>query len=492
MDQVNFGYDAASTLLAGVSFELTAGWTGVVGENGAGKSTLLGLAGGQLEPSSGCVRVSAGATRCLCPQVVDTLEPSVEDFAEAWDGESRRLRARLLLAPEDLERWPSLSPGERKRWQIAAALARQPDILMLDEPTNHLDIEARDTLLEALRSYGGIGLVVAHDRAFLDELTTATLRLDAGRAEVFPGSVSRAQELWQQDQAAQARVRRDVKQRQANAARKLQDKQRQANEAQAARSARTRMKSPKDSDGRSVNGKARAAKAEAQASRRAGALRSQLEQVQSQLASLPAKKAKGGAVRLQGGLARSRVLIHLDLPQLQAGSSVLARDVRCSVGRQSRIHLMGANGSGKSTLLGKLANAYAGQAESMLYLQQELSLQQRRELSARLQSEAAAARGQWLTLAACLGLDPARVLRSPCPSPGEARKLALSRALATRAHLLILDEPLNHFDLPAIERLEQALSEYAGAVVLVSHDRRFAEAITNETWKLGSGRLKLP
>src|SRR5690606_31545251 len=122
--------------------------------NGAGKSTLLGLLAGALSPTQGVVRCEPAEGRLvLCRQTL--AEPSVEliAFAYSWEGSARRARARLGLDPEQLERWGSLSPGERQRWQLAAALELEPQLLLLDEPTNHLDAGAREALAAALREF---------------------------------------------------------------------------------------------------------------------------------------------------------------------------------------------------------------------------------------------------------------------------------------------------------------------------------------------------
>jgi ATPase subunit of ABC transporter with duplicated ATPase domains len=103
----------------------------------------------------------------------------------------------MALDTEGLTRWPSLSPGERKRWQIAAALAREPDVLLLDEPTNHLDVDALKRLLGALRRFSGLGVIVSHDRAVLDALTTATLRIHHRSVTLWPGKFSEAKALWE-------------------------------------------------------------------------------------------------------------------------------------------------------------------------------------------------------------------------------------------------------------------------------------------------------
>ena len=98
-------------------------------------------------------------------------------------------------------------------------------------------------------------------------------------------------------------------------------------------------------------------------------------------------------------------------------------------------------------------------------------------------------KGRLLQIVAALGLSPERLLTSESPSPGEARKLALAMGLTRQAWLLMLDEPTNHLDLPSIERIEEALKQYSSALVLVTHDARFAGALTNESWTIQEGRL---
>src|SRR5690606_2262212 len=128
----------------------TDGWTALVGDNGAGKSTLLQLAAGQLAPSRGHVRRTRVDTIAFVEQRVDELAPAVEELAWRDDRDAARWRARLGLDPGELARWPTLSPGERKRWQLAAALSTEPDLVIVDEPSNHLDAEALGRATEAL------------------------------------------------------------------------------------------------------------------------------------------------------------------------------------------------------------------------------------------------------------------------------------------------------------------------------------------------------
>lgn len=138
---VSVRYDDATDILRDISVHFSPGWTGIVGTNGVGKSTLLQLLAGLLPPDRGEVlHTPTDAVVHLCPQVCDPEHPSaaIEGSAWAFDRRAIRLMDALHLQVDMLERWPSLSPGERKRWQIGAALHIDPDVLLLDEPTNHV------------------------------------------------------------------------------------------------------------------------------------------------------------------------------------------------------------------------------------------------------------------------------------------------------------------------------------------------------------------
>jgi len=166
LERVSFAHRDAVPILEQVELHLAEGWTGLVGENGCGKTTLLRLIAGELALDSGRIRLEPDGARVVhCPQGIDVAGSEVEALGARDDGEGRRLRGLLALDVEGLARWTTLSPGERKRWQVGAALAREPDVLLLDEPTNHVDAEARALLLGALRRFRGVGVLVSHDRA---------------------------------------------------------------------------------------------------------------------------------------------------------------------------------------------------------------------------------------------------------------------------------------------------------------------------------------
>ena len=154
---LSFGHTDDIQLFSKVDFDLVPGFTGLVGANGAGKTTLLRLLAGELAPDEGRVHCEPSFAKVvLCPQLVETVDEAIARFARSDDGIARRLRGELRLDASMLTRWPTLSPGERKRWQIGSALFEEPDILLLDEPTNHIDVDARDLLIVALVRFPGL------------------------------------------------------------------------------------------------------------------------------------------------------------------------------------------------------------------------------------------------------------------------------------------------------------------------------------------------
>jgi ATPase subunit of ABC transporter with duplicated ATPase domains len=429
----------------------------------------------------------------LCPQGVERAGAAEAALAARDDGEARRLRATLGLEPGDLARWASLSPGERKRWQLGAALAAEPAVLLLDEPTNHADAGARAALVRALRAFRGVGLVVSHDRALLDELTTRTLRLHRGEARPWPFAYGEARAAWTAEARA-AWAARDAAQAEARrAARRLADARRARASADAARSGRGRDRH--DSDARTLGAKTVVAWAEDRLGREVGKLRREVERAREAIPAAPAAEELGRSVFVGWERAPRPWLLGLDGVDLRAGGEpggrVLVEGASLRLGREDRVRLAGPNGAGKTTLLEALLARATLPPERLLFLPQEPAPGAGEALLAEVRALAPEPRGRVLSVVAALGSDPARLLApgAGAPSPGEGRKLALALGLGRHAWALVLDEPTNHLDLPAIERLEAALAAYPGALLLVTHDDRLAAAVTRTTWRIASGRV---
>jgi ATPase subunit of ABC transporter with duplicated ATPase domains len=470
---------------APIDIHLVPGWTGLVGPNGAGKTTLLRLLAGELTPAEGrVVRDPTDLSLATCPQDVDRCTPAITTLAEAGDRPARRLRGNLRLEPEQLERWSTLSPGERKRWQIGAALLDEPDVLLLDEPTNHLDSDARDLLLAALRRFRGVGVVVSHDRALLDQLTTATLRIHRGAVRLWPGSYSAAKPAWEAERAFHNAEHAALQSRHRAIGQRLGDLRRDLAGVQHQRSAGNRMKNMHDEDASGMLANFCVSSAERKIGRSVQVVRDELARTASALADSHHDAERGAGVVLTGERAPTHYLMAVDLPELRAGPRRLLGPVRLALPRDARVHLAGRNGAGKTTLLRALLASARCPSERIVEVPQDMSPETCLELLDDLRGSPPDERGRVLSRLDALGVDPGPLLASPSPSPGEARKLLLARGLARGAWALVLDEPSNHLDLPSIERLELALADYPGALLLVSHDPALAARLTTQRWTI--------
>ena len=491
---VGVAFAASAPVFHDARFRLSPGWYGLVGVNGAGKTTLLRVLAGELRPTEGAVRCEPrGARVARCPQEVDDLTDDVAAFGHDAGGAASELRGRLALDVDELGRWPTLSPGERKRWQIGAALAREPDVLLLDEPTNHLDGEGRALLVGSLRRFRGVGVVVSHDRALLDELPRTTLRVHGGRVSVHPGAYSEAAAQWTAATRALEDAHDRAKARVRSVAARLDEARREHEAADRGRSMARRMKNKGDHDARSSGAKIAAGWAEARAGRSVGVVRAELERAAAEVPAFTRDRTLGGSVFAAYERAPTPVLFRVDEGRIAAGGVTVLRDVRLVVGRDERVRLAGANGSGKTTLLGALLRGGPPGAR-VLHLPQELGAAEVGRLAGELRALDPERRGRVLAVFAALGSDPERIVfrrpeASSRLSPGEARKLALALGLGRHAWALVLDEPTNHLDLPSIERLEAALGQYPGAVVLVTHDDAFAARCTSRTVRVEGGAV---
>jgi ABC transport system ATP-binding/permease protein len=450
---------------------------GLIGRNGTGKSTLFGVLAGKTPLDDGELKRREGLCLVLVeqePQLprAETLRDSLllraktcavwRDRAPADPHEHWRLESRLV---EFLHRFgltgvnspASCSGGERKRAALALAFTLQPDLLLLDEPTNHLDIEAIERL-EGLLLKVPASMVITHDRAFLDRITTRIIELVRGVLRSYPGSFTAYEQRKDEELAAEDTARRRFE------------------------------KFWKQEEAWIRKG------VEARRTRNEGRVR-RLEQLRIERAT---RRDRLGNIRLtlNPGERSGDLVAEFDGVSKRFAAGPLIEDLSMRIMRGDRVGLIGPNGAGKSTLirliLGELApdagTVRLGTRLSIAYFDQ---LRAQLEASATL-AEAISPGSDWVQLGSerkhivsYLGefLFSAQRAKSPISmlSGGERNRLLLARLFAQPANLLILDEPTNDLDIESLELLEQRLQDYKGMLLLVSHDRRFLDNVVTQT-----------
>ena len=481
---VTFAYETASApLFARLTAHFQTGWTGIVGANGAGKTSLLRLATGELSPQQGTVQEAADAI--YCPQRTDTAPPLFAEFVQACEGEAQETRGRLKIAAAWLNRWDTLSHGERKRAQIGAALWRQPHILAIDEPTNHLDAEARRLLIGALHAFSGVGLLVSHDRQLLDVLCHQCLFMEPPRAAMRPGGVTQGAQAARQEAASIRQQARLAKRERIRLERQAAMRREQASRAHNQRSKRGLDR--KDRDARSRKNLARVTGKDGVGGKLLNQIEGRLEQARQREAQVTVTKTYELGIWLPGSVSKRNVLFALPGSSLSLGPERWLHVPHLEMRPTDRIALTGPNGGGKSTLVRQIVRTVDLPRQQVIYIPQEVDPHTARHALAQIRALPKDKLGYLMTFISRLGSRPQRLLETSEPSPGETRKLLLAMGILRRPHLIVMDEPTNHLDLPSIECLESALAECPCGLLLVSHDAYFLARLTTIHWRIREG-----
>lgn len=527
---------AGETLLDAVSFTMNRGDRfGLVGPNGCGKTTLLRIIVGQLPAEAGAVRLGPGAVRAgylaqaleypPAATVAETLQLAVaevvaaekrldelamamgqaagetqaalldeygrtlDDFEQRGGyGVSARIDAVLTgLGLAGLDRATPvsiLSGGQKTRLGLARLLLTQPDLLLLDEPTNHLDIEALEWLEQFLRHYPGAALVISHDRAFLDNVVNTILEIDpqTHKLRAFPGNYTSYLETKVREREKQWAAYKDQQEYIQRLETTIGQKERYA----------------RDIEHGTIDFAVR--KVAMGIARRVVVQRKRLERLLASEERID-KPALSWQMKLDFGPAAEsgREVVVFEDVAMGFGDVELFHNVNLVLRAGDRIALVGPNGSGKTTLArlitGELTptrgHVRLGSGVRLGYFaQQQESLDPNSTPLATIRAVAAmdetATRSflHFFLFAGDSVFTPVHLL-----SFGERARLGLARLVAQGCNCLVLDEPINHLDIPSRSRFEQALAAFEGTVLAIVHDRYFIEEFATGIWRVADGTV---
>lgn len=485
---------------------------GLIGANGTGKSTLLRMINNEYQPDGGTISKAGGCTIGFLNQdllsyltdepilnvamqaferqnelqkqidnvlhemetdykdkLVDKLAHLQDEF-EALGGYTMEAEAEAILeglgfSTNDLTKpLQQFSGGWRMRVMLAKLLLQKPSLLMLDEPTNHLDLPSIEWVENYIRTYEGSVLVVSHDRYFLDNTVDMIAEVSGGKINTYPGNY----EFYLEEKT----LRNEI--------------QRGAYENQQAKIRQTERFIERF--------KAKATKA---------------RQVQSRVKSLQRMEFVDEVIdenakvnfRFNFSQHPGRHVLHLEDISKAYGPKVILKNTNARIERGDKIALIGANGKGKSTLLRIIAGTEPIDGNRSLghnvnftfYAQHQLeSLNVDNTLVEELkQTGTDKTEAQLRTILGCFlfGSDDA-FKKIKVLSGGEKSRVALAKVLISHANFLLLDEPTNHLDMTSVNILIQALNQYEGTLVVVSHDRYFVSQVANKIWYIEDEEIK--
>jgi len=492
---VSFSYGTASeNIISSLSVNFGGGWTGISGPNGSGKTTIAKLAAGLLVPARGIITgLNAASSAIYCMQETEFPPENPEEFLYTVNNRAGELRSLLGIGNDWIERWDTLSHGERKRFQTGISLWNEPDLLVLDEPTNHLDASAKKLICNALKTRHGTGLLISHDRDLLDSLCTSTLFVRPGSVVMRPGGVSAGLEQELIEEKSRARVYESASENLRRIERSLRSLKKKENSRSVSLSKKNLGKH--DHDGKSRIDLARLSGKDKRGSKKIKIMENRAAGLKNHASLKYFRKREVDGFTYSGEKFRGDSIASIPAGRIETGGAGWMDIPGIIVLPSDRIGITGDNGTGKSTLIRHIRSGLKLPDSKAVYISQEISSNDWRCAEAEIRNLPGIILGELLSAVYRLGSEPERILQTPVPSPGEVRKLILAMGLLKKPALIMMDEPTNHMDMQSVSCLEAALSDFDGAVIIVSHDRRFIQNTTSIEWNLtrrnGCSTLKI-
>ncbi|QAA34201.1 ribosomal protection-like ABC-F family protein [Clostridium manihotivorum] len=514
----SFGIDE---ILKDVTFNINEGEkVGLIGANGEGKSTLFRILTREVYYDSGEVFIDKGSTLGYLSQHLDldfentimeemltvfsdlinlekklqTLEekmnepydPSKQDYHDklikdytqgqelyenrggyVFRGEISRVLKGLGFVEEDFGKSINvLSGGQKTRVALCKLLLIKPELLLLDEPTNHLDLDAIEWLEEYLKSYKGTVLVISHDRFFLDSITTHTYELINGHVNCYNAPYTKYLELRKKDYETKLKAF-NLQQSEIKRQEEIIERFRSFNREKSIKAAESRQKAL-----------------------------DKMERVDA-----PDREKMGTRISFQSQIKSGNDVLHVENLSKRYGDKLLFKDVNFDLRRGDKVALIGENGRGKTTIF-KIIMKNLEADSGITYLGKNVFLGYYDQEQSNLDLEKTVIDEVWdefpkmttteirTALASFLFYNEDVFKKISNLSGGERCRINLLKLMLSKSNFLLLDEPTNHLDIMSREALEDAIMDYDGTLVVISHDRYFLNKVINKIYELEQSGIK--
>lgn len=477
------------TILNNVNFNIALGdRIGLVGLNGAGKSTLANIIYGALKLEQGSILwykkdIEIGYLKqnsFYSQRTWSGKEINIKN--EEYIGNLLEISSYLGMEKIDLmeeERLSSLSGGEKMKLALANIWSRNPDFLILDEPTNHIDYQGMNWLIEELKKYKGTILVISHDRYFLDSVVTKIIEINKGTTSIYHGNYS----FYREEK--KRRYESELHQYEIQEGNKIKIQQ------EITRLNSWSDKAHRESTKKEAAGLGKKEYFRKKAKKMDKQIKSKikrLEKIDLEGVKKPEKDKKIDFKFSEAVLRKIRIIEAADIKK-SFDSRILFRKTSFYIMSGERVGVFGPNGCGKSTLLNTIlgkesldeGELFISKSISIGYLSQEdLEINIEQSVIELFNIESREEESRVRTMLANMGFDE-NMIKQPIStlSLGELTRVRMGKLIVKNPDLLVLDEPLNHLDIYSREKLEDALREYDGTIILVSHDRYMIENICN-------------
>jgi len=505
-------YYGSNHVIKGITFEVFKGEkVGLLGKNGSGKTTLFKIIAEEEPYESGSVSIASGKKVEILAQiptfaegdtVLDVLRSSFEKITETYDAMKKiegdsdpKILGRYGKLMEEYERlggyevdfkidkicngmnisdsmrdsvFSLLSGGEKTRVNLARILLHDCDILLLDEPTNHLDLKSLKWLENFIREFAGTVVVISHDRAFLDNVINRIVEIEGGKINLYSGNYS----FYVQEK----------EQRFLTQAEQYKQQQRKIEQLETAIK-RQRVWAAINPSNTGL-------------AKRALAMERRIEQMEK--VDKPSTSKKITEEFNSGGYAAKEV-VSFDSVCKSYGTNVLLNEVDLSIGKNDSIALIGANGCGKTTLLKLIMGEESSDSGivkvssniKIAYMSQIITFDdENATVLDTLRNAVPLTEDKLRAILAGFRFKAQDVMKQVSNlSGGEKSRLKLCLLMQNKANFLILDEPTNHLDIDSREWIEDAVSEFEGTMLFISHDRYFLNKFATKIWSMKDGEI---